>query len=177
METIKVLSNSVVKHGVLAIIFVGKASNPLDEKCLFVVDNDDRGRGDGRRRIGLPGGGIEINEKPHQAIIRELDEEVALIVEENSLEQFGCYQKKRPNGFINDNHLFVYKLNNIPNKLRTNDPGEVSKVHLLSLREIISLSAKGFVHEGSIRLIVHYLNGVRSGSLNEPAILNGLIQF
>lgn len=176
METIKSLSNSIVKHGVQAIILVNNVSNIFNQKYLLVQDHDDRRRGDGIRRIGLPGGGIEEAEMPHQSILRELKEEIALDLEENPFEQFGCYQKLRPTGFTNDNYLFVVRLNYIP-RLITNDPREVSKVIILSLKEIISLSAKGLIHEGSVRLIIHYLNGERSGFLNEPAILNGIIKF
>ncbi len=176
METVKILSNSIVKNGVQAIILINNYHNIFDQKYLLVQDYDDRGRGDGIRRIGLPGGGIEEGEVPCRSILRELKEEVDLDLEKNSFERFGCYQKLRPNGFTNDNHLFVMKLNYVP-KLKTNDPKEVSKIIILSLKEIISLFAKGFIHEGSIRLITHYLNGERSGSLNEPAILNGLIKF
>lgn len=176
MEKINTLSNSIVKHGVQGIILVNDVSNIFDQKYLLVQDYNDRGRGDGRRMVGLPGGGIEKGERPYQSLIRELHEEIALDLKKDFFEQFGCYQKLRPNGFINDNYLFVLKLNYVPS-LVTNDPKEVSKVVILSFREIISLSTKRLVHEGSIRLIIHYLNGSRSGSLNEPAVLNGLIQF
>jgi ADP-ribose pyrophosphatase YjhB (NUDIX family) len=176
METSVKKSNSIVKHGVQAIILIGMDQNIFSQKYLLVEDYDDRDRGDGIRRLGLPGGGIEKNEIPHYSIVRELHEEVSLNIRKNFVEYFGCYQKKRPNGFINDNHLFIIRLINTP-KLKTNDPNEVSKVHVLTLREIISLSTKGFIHEGSIRLIVHFLNDKRFGSLNEPAILRDLIFF
>ena len=176
METINILSNSIVKNGVQAIILVNEGTNMFRQEYLLVQDHDDRKRGDGIKRLGLPGGGIDEGETPYQSIMRELNEEVALDLKKNYLEQFGCYQKRRPNGCINDNYLFTSRLNYKP-RLITNDPNEVSEVFILSLIEIISLSAKSVIHEGSIRLIVHYLNGVRSGSLNEPAILNGLIKF
>ncbi len=176
METVKILSNSIVKDGVQAIILINNNSNIFGQKYLLVKDRDARGKKDGNRRIGLPGGGIEEGENPDQALIREIDDEVALDLTKIPFEQFGCYQKLRPNGFTNDNYLFTLRLNYIP-RLITNDPKEVSKVIILSLNEIISLSAKGLIHEGSIRLIIHYLNGERSGSLNEPAILNGIIKF
>jgi ADP-ribose pyrophosphatase YjhB (NUDIX family) len=159
-------ANSII-HGVQGIIQVGVNTDPLLQEYLFIEDRDDRGLGTFVCKCGLPGGGIE-NETPKEAIIRELDEEVAIYFKDSSLKQVGCFQKKRSNGNINDNYLFFARLNYRPD-CKTNDPKEVSKVHIFSLGHIINLSTKNAVHEGSIRLLFHFLNGKTFGSLNEPA--------
>lgn len=119
---------------------------------------------------GVPGGGIDPNETPLTAVLRELFEEVALEELEN-IKEVGCFQKTRPNGLVNDNHLFVTKLDYQPACV-TNDPIEVSRVCIFTFEEIIGLAEQGLVHEGSIRLIFHFLNGSKSGSLNEPVQYN-----
>jgi len=174
METsIKTLSNPIVKDGVQAIVLVKEANNFLDQEYILVQDYNDRGRGDGIKMYGLPGGAIENEEVPEISIFRELFEEIAYDTELNcSFEKFGCYQKLRPNGQTNDNHLFVFRLNYVPD-LKTNDYTEVSQVHLLNLRDIIELAVKRQIHEGSIRLIFNFLNGIKSGSLNDLTTLNG----
>jgi ADP-ribose pyrophosphatase YjhB (NUDIX family) len=174
MEEIKILSNSIVKDGVQAIVMVEKAFNFLDQKYILVQDCNDRGRGDGNKMYGLPGGAIEKKEIPEGSILRELYEEIAFNSSGNyTFEKFGCYQKLRPNGQINDNHLFVLRLNSCP-VLRTNDQKEVSMVHLLTLKEIINLAIKKQVHEGSIRLILKFLKEERFGSLNELVIFDSV---
>ena len=175
METaIKTLSNPIVKDGVQAIVLVKEANNFLNQEYILVQDYNDRGRGDGIKMYGLPGGAIENKEVAEISIFRELFEEIAYESTSNcSFEKFGCYQKLRPNGQINDNHLFILRLNSCP-KLKTNDPNEVSKVHLLTFRQIINLAIKKEIHEGSIRLILNFINGIKSGSLNEPSFFDGI---
>lgn len=158
----------VVKDGVQAILLIKNAKNILNQKIILVQDSDDRGRGDNMCLLGLPGGGIELGERPERSLQRELDEEIALNIKINSLVKFGCYTKLRPGGVTNNNHLFIAHLNFF-NKKKTNDPNEVSDIFVLSFREIFEKARLGLIHEGSIRLILHFLNGNRSGSLNEQA--------
>ncbi len=167
---------SPIKDGVQGIILVKKAKSLLTQNYLLIQDHDDRGLGTGIRKLGLPGGGIEYQETPDIALVREIEEESSLNLAQSSLkyEKFGCYTKMRSNGFPNDNHLFVIKLDYFP-ELKTNDPFEVSKVVVLQLWEIINYFHEGRVHEGSMRLICHFLNGTKSGSLNEPVSLSGTI--
>jgi 8-oxo-dGTP pyrophosphatase MutT (NUDIX family) len=172
MEEIKILSNSITKDGVLCIVLVKRGFGQFDQKYLLVQDYDDRGNGTGIRKYGLPGGGIEDGELPKEAIKRELFEEVALDLSINNFIEIGSFTKIRSNGLINKNNLFVATLNYFPD-LATNDPKEVSKVHILDFREIIKLAQNGWIHEGSIRLIFHFLNGTESCSLNEPVCFNG----
>ena len=68
MEKINSLSNSIVKHGVQGIISINNPKNIFETLLLFIQDKDDRGRGDGEKNIGLPGGAIENNESPQQAL-------------------------------------------------------------------------------------------------------------
>lgn len=164
-------ANSII-HGVQAVVLVETAQNIFNQKILLVQDHDDRGRGDDTRRYGLPGGGIEPFETPTFSILRELREEVALELEELDLQEVGCFQKTRPSGLTNDNHLFVTRLNYTPDCV-TNDPAEVSKVCIFELCEIIDNYK--LVHEGSLRLIFHFLNGSKSGSLNEPVAWDAFI--
>ncbi len=173
MEQIKSLSSSIVKDGVQAIVLVKNEFNFFDQKYIMVQDYNDRGRGDGILMYGLPGGAIEEEETPKKSILRELEEEIAFNRHRHfSIEEFGCYKKLRPSGYVNDNHLFVIRIDYIPD-LKTNDPTEVSKVHLLTFREIINLSLNNRIHEGSIRLILNFVKGIKSGSLNQPVIFNG----
>ena len=163
-----------IKQGVQAIVLIHQAKFLLNQKFLLVQDRDDRGTNTGIRKYGLPGGGIEeFDRTSKRAIARELFEETALDqkISFRSLQKVGCFKKIRPNGLKNDNHLFLLKLDFVP-ELRTNDPAEVSKTHILELRQIIYLYQKGWVHEGSIRLIFHYLNGNKFGLLNDPVKFN-----
>lgn len=157
----------IVKDGVQCIIFVQNASCILEQKILLVQDHDDRGTGTGVKKLGLPGGGIEFNETPIEAILRELREEVALELKNSSLKKVGCFPKTRQNGIVNHNYLFFINLDYVP-ALATNDENEVSKVHLLTLSEIISLMKENHFHEGSVRLIFHFLNKNDNLSLNLP---------
>lgn len=172
MEQIIKVSSPIVKDGVQAIVLVEKVFNFFDQKYILVQDHNDRGRGDGIKMYGLPGGAIEEEEIPEQSIRRELQEEIAFSQKQSTFEKFGCYKKLRPNGQINNNHLFILRLNSCL-ELKTNDPNEVSKVHLLTFRQIINLAINKEFHEGSIRLILKFLSGERSGSLNESVIFNG----
>jgi len=159
-------------HGVQAIVQVGFHSDYLKQQYLLVQDKDDRGTGNGVLRFGLAGGGIEKGETALQTICREVYEELGISITLDSFESFGCYQKQRVHG-INDNHLYYVVINSIPESLETNDPSEVSKVHVKTLEQIIELAHMDIIHEGSVRLLFNFLNGIRFGSLNEPATLNG----
>lgn len=172
METVKILSNSIVKDGVQGLILVKNASDFRTQKSIFVQDFNDRGRGDRIRLIGVPGGAIEKGESPEKAIRRELGEEISLNIREYSFKKFGCYTKLRPGGVTNNNHLFVIHLSCFE-KRKTNDPNEVSNILDLSFGEIFYKARLGLVHEGSIRLILKFLKGERFGSLNEPVTFNG----
>lgn len=173
MEQIKI-SSPIVKDGVQAIVLIEKVFNFFDQKYILVQDYNDRGRGDGIKMYGLPGGSIEEGEIPEQSIKRELQEEIAFEKKQSTFEKFGCYPKLRPNGQTNYNHLFILRLDSCL-KLKTNDPNEVSKVHLLTFRQIVNLAIKKEIHEGSIRLILKFLKEERSGSLNEFIFFNGLL--
>lgn len=158
----------VIKDGVQGIILVNKNDNIFEQKIILVRDFNDRGRGDGRLLLGLPGGGIERGEEISYSSLREIFEEASVSQKEMIyFEKFGCYEKLRPNGVTNNNHLFVALLNSF-NDRKTNDPKEVSEIVILSLGEVFEKARDGWVHEGTIRLIIHFLNGKKSGSLNEP---------
>lgn len=159
--------NPMIIHGVQAVVLVGTAQNIFNQKILLIQDRDDRGRGDNTRMYGLPGGAIEEGETPSVAILRELFEETSLKLQKGEIKKVGCFTKVRPNGLTNNNHLFAVELDRV-SQLVTNDPDEVSKIHILELQEILELATQGLVHEGSIRLIFHFLNKNQSGSLNEP---------
>lgn len=167
----KILLDSI-KHGVQAIILIRKSKNVLNQEFLLIRDHDDRGTGTGIPKYGLAGGGIEEGEYPEIALLRELFEEIALLLKLCSLKKVGRFRKLRPSGFINNNYLFVIELESAP-ILETNETSEVSEVIILKLSEIIELYQKDLVHEGSMRLICHYLNGDTFGSLNEPVAFNG----
>lgn len=170
--TIKILSNPIVKDGVQGLILVKNSNKILNQKVILVQDFDDRGRGDGIRLLGLPGGGIEFGEKPEKSLQRELNEEINLFIKINSFQRFGCYTKLRPNGVTNNNYLFFARVLSFK-KRETNDPKEVSCIKVLSLGKIIEKARMELVHEGSIRLIFNFLNGIKTGSLNEPVTFNG----
>ena len=164
------------KDGVQAIVHIMGSNysihDLLKQEYLIIEDHDDRGLGNGIRKCGLPGGGIEEGETPIKALIRELFEEVGKDFKPDSFKKVGSFTKLRPGGFINNNHLFYTRLDYRPKK-RTNDPKEVSEVHIFTFREILYLSRFGRFHEGSIRLLFHFLNDIRSGSLNNPAYFHG----
>ncbi|MEI7810214.1 MAG: NUDIX hydrolase [bacterium] len=161
--------------GVLAIALVGLSEEIIDQQFLLIQDVDDHGLGDGLRKFGIAGGGIEKSDATIVAAMqREFDEEVGIKYKKVLFKKFGCYKKNRFGGYTNDNHLFIIKLNFPPNqKFSTNDTAEVSDIHVFKLREIISMAKAGMVHEGSIRLIFLYLLGIKKGSLNDPVTWNG----
>ena len=165
------------KDGALGIILIGGSDeemkhDPLNQRFVIIQDKDDRGLGTGLPKRGIPGGGIEEKETPQIALMRELDEEIGFKFEISSLKQVGCFQKNRMNGWINDNYLFSTRLNYEP-ILQTNDPREVSKVHISPFWEIINFMRAGRFHEGSIRLLFHFLNGTKKGSLNDMVNFRG----
>jgi len=160
------------KDGVQGIFMIGCSKKILNQKFVLVQDHDNRGTGTKIRKCGLPGGAIEPGEDEWTAFLRETEEEIALVLQESSFEKIGCFTKLRPGGFTNENNLFKVRLDYSP-KCVTNDPKEVSKVHKFTLAKIIFLAQKGQIHEGSIRLLLHFLNGTTSGSLNEPVTWNG----
>lgn len=173
METQVKTLNPVVKDGVQNIIFIGKADNILNQRIIVVQDYNDRGRGDGVRMIGLPGGAIEpTDESIEDAALRELKEEIACRL--SSLKKFGCYTKERKGGIVNNNYLFISHLDLFADR-KTNDPKEVSKILVLSIEDIIdAYLVLRNIHEGSIRLIFHYLNGSTSGHLNDQVTLGNI---
>ncbi len=152
------------KDGALNILKVGYDASILYQNIKLVVDANDRGTGTGIRRMGLPGGGIEPGETPEQTARREAGEEggVCLI---DSLEYFGCFKKQRGHGVSNKNHIFTGFIEDKP--YETNDPEEVSNILTFTIGEILNLGLVGHVHEGTLRILLHYLAGNRSGSLSE----------
>lgn len=159
-------------HGVQAIVQVGFHPDYLKQRYLLVQDKDDRGFGTEVLKSGLAGGGIDKGETALRAIHREVCEELGIEIPLDSFESFGCYQKQRVHG-INDNHLFHAVLERRPRFLKTNDPSEVSRVHMKTLEQIIDLARMDIIHEGSVGLLFNFLSGIRFGSLNDPATLNG----
>lgn len=173
METQVKTLNPIVKDGVQIIKLIGKATNFLDQKIVMVQDYNDRGRGDGVRMIGLPGGAIEQTDKSKKhAAKRESREEIAS--RSSSLQLFGCYTKNRAGGVTNKNYLFVSYENEFKDR-ETNDPKEVSDILVLSIKDIIdAYLVLRNIHEGSIRLIFHYLNGSTTGHLNDQVTLGNI---
>lgn len=150
--------------GVQCILKVGQDPNFLYQNISLIQDADDRGTGTGIRKFGLPGGAVEHGETKLDAITREVFEEIG--IQCSDLRHFGTYDKIRSHG-CNDNHLFVGALDCAPDPLGTNDTREVSKIVTLPIGEIINLTLLNEIHEGSVRLILYYLKGVKFGSLNE----------
>lgn len=160
-----------VPDGVLALILVGKNHDNLSQKFLLIEDHDDRGSGTGIKKIGLPGGAIEEGETPEEALVREIYEEVNLRLELESIQKIGQFSKTRPNGYINQNHLFLINLPDLDGfNFKTNDEREVSEILLLPFSEIISFARIGVMHEGSIRLFCKAMKGETTGSLNEIVV-------
>jgi 8-oxo-dGTP pyrophosphatase MutT (NUDIX family) len=52
----------------------------------------------------FPGGGIEKNESPIDAVIRETKEEAGIIINKNNIEEYGIVKRKEK---IEDNKVFV----------------------------------------------------------------------
>lgn len=173
-ETVKKPVASI-KDGSQVIALIGQSEEILDQKFLLIRDKDDRKTGTGILKYGLSGGGIEKDkdETPLTTGVREFEEESGEKIDPIRFELFGCYLKKRPNGLINNNYLWITLLDSKPKEYITNDPDEVSEVRSFTLSEILNLALKDCVHEGSIRLIFNFLNGTTSGSLNEPVTWNG----
>lgn len=110
-------------HGVQAIIMVESHHNYLEQKYIIVQDYNDRGRNDGILKYGLSGGGMYTGEHHKIAVHREVTREEigGLDLDIEDFKKFGCYQKLRSNGLPNDNHLYVVKLDYIPNKKTTHN--------------------------------------------------------
>ena len=162
--------NPVIKDGVQVIVLFGvgqKIIDPYQMKFLLIQDYNDRGRGDEVKLWGLPGGGIDEGEVPSKAAARELYEEAGLCIDGFSKE--GVFSKLRSNGLVNQNYLFSLSLGCEP-KLNTNDPLEVSRVKFFTLSEILNFAKEKQIHEGSIRLILLFLKGEKTSSLNEPVV-------
>ena len=99
----------------------------------------------------LPGGSLDKNETPIEALIRELKEETGCNYTESELEYFSClsqFQKQFPktNGSIKnrliDNYYFIGKskglsLNN--QKLTISEQKDNFKISLLTIEEIFAL--------------------------------------
>ncbi|MES2930954.1 MAG: NUDIX hydrolase [Patescibacteria group bacterium] len=151
-----------IVHGVQAIVMINSSYDILNQKYLVVQDANDRGTGTGIKKYGLCGGGIEIGETPLQAIKRELKEELCL--KAKGIKSYGCFQKERPSG-INNNYLFLVQRDRPPKFHGPNE--EVCKAHVLDFQSIIALAQTGVFHEGSIRLLLHFLNGTTTGSLDK----------
>ncbi len=152
------------KDGALNILKVGYNSSLLYQKIKLTVDANDRGTGTGVRLMGLPGGGIEPGETPEETARREAQEEGGVDVI-SSFEKFGCFTKKRFHNMSNMNHIFTGFIED--KKYETNDLEEVSGIVTFSIGEILNLGLIGHVQEGTLRILLHYLNGNRSGSLSE----------
>lgn len=58
----------------------------------------------------LPGGGIEANETPAEAAIREVQEELGLTIEPSALRQLGEHISKEKGGLKSKYHLFGVEL-------------------------------------------------------------------
>ncbi len=156
------------KDGALNILKVGFENSALYQKIKLVVDADDRGTGTGISMMGLPGGGIEPGESPEETARREAGEEVG-VFRINSFEKFGCFTKQRSHG---SNMNYVYTGYVDDNEYCTNDPLEVSRIVKFSIGEILNLGLFGNIHEGTLRILLHYLKGNRSGSLSEKVTWN-----
>ena len=163
MET-SVLSQAIA-DGVQVIVLVEHSADPLLQKYVFVRDATDRGTGTSICKYGLAGGAINTGESRDGAIERECIEELGL---EITPVYHSSFTKLRPGGYTNMNHLYFSYIPTPPS-LCTNDTDEVSGLEIFTLQQVIALYEKGLVHEGSIRLLFHYLNCSEEGSLNEPA--------
>lgn len=164
---------SIIKNGV-QIIYFQSGLTLLEKKVLLIRDKDDRGTGTGIIKYGLPGGGIEECEDPISAAQREMHEETGIYLLLRKLALFGIFTKERANGSINQNYLFCSENETQKKIFLTQDFVEVSRVENLFLSEILKLWFRGLLHEGSIRLILNWLNGINSGSLNKPVIWNDI---
>jgi ADP-ribose pyrophosphatase YjhB (NUDIX family) len=155
-------------RGVQVILQYEKSEDPLFQKYIVVRDINDRGSGTGVKKIGLPGGEIDDIETYVHAGLREVHEETGLqSFHFTSLDFFGFYPKSRSNGW-NNNALLVGTVTHLPEKMITNDTSEVSEVLIMTLEEIIQSFHSGEFHEGSIRLILLHLIGVKERSLDLP---------
>lgn len=159
--------------GVVAIIEVGFNENPLHKKVIFVQDKNDRGRNDGLLLSGLPAGGLEDGESIFQGVKREVFEETG-ISSLVFLYHFGVFSKLRSFG-INQNNVFVGRISDKNSEnLQTQDKDEVKKVFVMSIEEVLSLGIKKF-HEGTLRILLNYLNDTKDGSLNKVTRFNNFV--
>lgn len=155
-----------IPKGVQLIGRISFEKNPLYQKFLIIQDRDDRGTKTGICKWGLIGGGLELGETKKEAIFRERYEEGG--INEGRIRQYGCYRKTRPTGYVNKNYVYYSSIGCSIQELRPVDIKEVSRIDVFSLGEIINLVTIGSFHEGSIRILFHFMNRTRYGSLDYP---------
>lgn len=174
--------NEKVKDGVLAIIAIPSYKYKTPD-YLLVRDKTIR-PGFDRIKSGLPGGGVEANEKHIDAMYRELYEETGLNPGDfrADLKLVTFHYKIRSADICNKNFVFtgtldrlysLKDLNSIKN-MKTNDPAEVSIIHSKSLIEMFGMYKYDLIHEGSMRILLLHELCIREGKLHEPVLYKGV---
>lgn len=165
-----------IKDGVLAIIAIPSYKYKI---CDYLLVRDRTIRpGFDRIKSGLPGGGVEANEKHIDAMYRELYEEVGLEPTDfqTDLKLVTFHYKLRAGDICNKNFIFAGILSRPYSikDLRTNDALEVSLIHSKSLMEMLGMYKYDLIHEGSMRILLLHELGIREGKLHEPVLHKGI---
>ncbi|MCX6703513.1 MAG: NUDIX hydrolase [Candidatus Zambryskibacteria bacterium] len=115
------------------------------ENTLVVLHNY------GSRLWGLPGGGIEAEEEPVDAVIRETREETDLELDKNQLTLIAICTRR------NKESVNLYKTFNFKGNLAINLPGEISDARFMSFEEIFCLHKKDKFGTGYLRMIIMHM--------------------
>lgn len=96
----------------LPLIYIYAASTKPRARVLLVHDNHALVVKNwlGAGSWALPGGGIELNETPANAAIREVQEELGFAIETGALKHLGEHVSKEKGGLRSKYHLFAVEL-------------------------------------------------------------------